>query len=105
MVWLLSMLAMVASCTSESPKPEDAPSEAAQEPVAEAPHVAELDAGILDDLRLGREDVGGGRFIPSTAADQFAATLAKWFGIPDVDLDLVAPHIDNFMQRDLGFMV
>lgn len=53
----------------------------------------------------GDDDVGGGRMIPTTSADQYAATLAKWFGIPDVDLDLVAPHIDNFMQRDLGFMV
>jgi uncharacterized protein (DUF1501 family) len=53
----------------------------------------------------GDEDVGGGRMIPSTSADQFAATLAKWFGIPDTDLDIVAPHIDNFIQRDLGFMV
>ena len=53
----------------------------------------------------GPEDVGGGRIIPSTSSDQYAATLAKWFGIPDVDLDIVAPHIDNFVQRDLGFMV
>ena len=42
---------------------------------------------------------------PTTSADQFAATLAKWFGVPDVDLDIVAPHIGNFTQRDLGFMV
>ena len=53
----------------------------------------------------GPDDVGGGRLIPTTSADQYAATLAKWFGIPDLDLDLVAPHIDNFTQRDLGFMV
>jgi len=53
----------------------------------------------------GADDVGGGRMIPTTSADQFAATLAKWFGIPDVDLDIVAPNIDNFVQRDLGFMV
>jgi uncharacterized protein (DUF1501 family) len=53
----------------------------------------------------GNDDVGGGRMIPTTSADQFAATLATWFGIPDVDLDIVAPHIDNFVQRDLGFMV
>ena len=53
----------------------------------------------------GADDVGGGRLIPTTSADQFAATLAKWFGIPDADLDIVAPHIDNFVQRDLGFMV
>ncbi len=52
----------------------------------------------------GPEDVGGGRFIPSTSADQYAATLARWFGIPDTDLDVVAPNLVNFTQRDLGFM-
>ena len=53
----------------------------------------------------GPEDVGGGRMIPSTAADQYAATLARWFGIADVDLDVVAPNLGNFAQRDLGFMI
>lgn len=52
----------------------------------------------------GDEDVGGGRMIPSTSADQYAATLAKWFGISDVDLDVVAPHLTNFTVRDLGFL-
>ncbi|MGB5689647.1 MAG: DUF1501 domain-containing protein [Woeseiaceae bacterium] len=53
----------------------------------------------------GPEDVGGGRMIPSTSADQYAATLARWFGIPDADLDVVAPNLGNFAQRDLGFMI
>jgi uncharacterized protein (DUF1501 family) len=53
----------------------------------------------------GPDDVGGGRMIPTTSADQFAATLATWFGVPAADLDIVAPHIGNFPQRDLGFMV
>jgi len=53
----------------------------------------------------GPEDVGGGRMIPSTSADQYAATLARWFGIPDSDLDIVGPNLSNFIQRDLGFMV
>ncbi|MDH3351432.1 MAG: DUF1501 domain-containing protein, partial [Gammaproteobacteria bacterium] len=62
--------------------------------------------GTYPVLQIGGEDdVGGGRMIPTTSADQYAATLARWFGIPDVDLDIVAPHIDNFVQRDLGFMV
>ena len=52
----------------------------------------------------GPEDVGGGRMIPTTSADQYAATLARWFGIPDADLDIVAPNLANFTQRDLGFM-
>ncbi len=53
----------------------------------------------------GAEDVGGGRMIPSISADQYAATLAKWFGIPDIELDIVAPNLSNFAQRDLGFMI
>ena len=53
----------------------------------------------------GAEDVGGGRMIPSTSADQYAATLARWFGIDDADLGAVAPHLDNFAVRDLGFLV
>jgi len=53
----------------------------------------------------GPEDVAGGRMIPSTSADQYAATLAKWFGIPDADLDVVAPNLINFAARDLGFMI
>jgi len=53
----------------------------------------------------GELDVGGGRIIPSLSADQYAATLARWFGIPIGDLPTVAPHIDNFAQTDLGFLV
>lgn len=53
----------------------------------------------------GPDDVGGGRFIPTTSSDQYAATLARWFGVGDADLARVAPHIDNFVERDLGFML
>ncbi len=49
-------------------------------------------------------DVGGGRFIPTTSADQYAATLARWFGVADADLHLVAPNINNFPLRNLGFL-
>ena len=62
--------------------------------------------GVYPSLEIGGpEDVGGGRIIPSTSADQYAATLAKWFGIPDTQLDIVAPNLSNFAQRDLGFMI
>jgi uncharacterized protein (DUF1501 family) len=53
----------------------------------------------------GPEDVGGGRMIPAVSSDQYAATLAKWFGVPDASLATVAPHINNFAQRDLGLFV
>jgi uncharacterized protein (DUF1501 family) len=53
----------------------------------------------------GPDDVGGGRIIPTTSADQYAATLARWFGVSDANLSQVAPSIDNFAQRDLGFLI
>jgi uncharacterized protein (DUF1501 family) len=49
-------------------------------------------------------EIGGGRHIPTTSADQYAATLARWFGVQDADLSKVAPSIGNFTQRDVGFM-
>jgi len=62
--------------------------------------------GTYPDLALdSNDDVGGGRLIPTTSADQYAATLAKWFGIDDVDLSMVAPNIGNFGVRDLGFLI
>ena len=61
--------------------------------------------GTYPELQIGGpEDVGGGRFIPSTSADQYAATLSRWFGIPDSELDSVAPNLANFAVRDLGFL-
>lgn len=50
-------------------------------------------------------EIGGGRIIPTVSADQYAATLARWFGVTDTDLVKVAPSINNFTQRDLGFLV
>lgn len=61
--------------------------------------------GDYPSLELGSDvDVGGGRMIPTTSSDQYAATLARWFGVNDNELDLVAPNIGNFAQSDLGFM-
>jgi uncharacterized protein (DUF1501 family) len=57
-------------------------------------------------LEIGAaNDVGGGRFIPAVSSDQYAATLARWFGIDDAQMSLIAPNLGNFAQRDLGFMV
>lgn len=49
-------------------------------------------------------EIGGGRIIPTVSVDQYAATLARWFGVADADLAKVAPSIGNFAQRDLGFL-
>ena len=56
-------------------------------------------------LEIGSvQDVGGGRFIPTVSADQYAATLASWFGVQDSQLSQVAPSIGNFALRNLGFV-
>ncbi len=61
--------------------------------------------GTYPSLALnGPQDVGGGRLIPTTSADQYAGTLARWFGVSDANLPQVAPNVNNFAQPLLGFL-
>lgn len=46
-----------------------------------------------------------GRIIPSVAIEQYAGTLARWFGLAETDIGLVFPNIANFSTSNLGFMV
>ena len=52
--------------------------------------------------------VGQGSLLPSTSVDQYAATLAKWFGVDPSEMPSVLPKIVNFggagYPVDLGFM-
>lgn len=56
--------------------------------------------------------VGQGRLLPTTSVDQFAATLARWFGASDAELHGALPNLGHFGARggrpdyptDLGFM-
>ncbi len=52
----------------------------------------------------GPDDVGQGRLLPSTSVDQYAATLATWFGISDSQMSTVLPYIGNYSNRNLGFV-
>jgi len=52
----------------------------------------------------GPDDTNTGRWIPSTAIDQYCATLASWFGVTNTDLNTVFPNLNRFPTRDLGFM-
>ena len=52
----------------------------------------------------GPDDTSTGRWIPTTAVDQYAATLASWFGVSNTDLPTVFPNLGRFASSNLGFM-
>lgn len=62
--------------------------------------------GAYPTLALAGPDDSGsnGRWVPSTASCQYAATLAQWFGVPSVSLPTVFPTIANFSTSNLGFV-
>ena len=45
-----------------------------------------------------------GRWIPTTAVDQYGATLARWFGAGPKELAAVFPNLAQFAPADLGFL-
>ncbi|MBI0475319.1 DUF1501 domain-containing protein [Sphingomonas sp. MA1305] len=51
-------------------------------------------------------DVGQGRLLPTISVDQYAATLASWFGVGNGDLATVLPNMGNYNQSswNLGFV-
>jgi len=66
--------------------------------------------GLYPNLALGGPDDtdGGssprGRWIPTTSVEQYAATLAAWYGLSSADLTTVFPLIGHFSTSNLGFM-
>lgn len=53
----------------------------------------------------GPDDVTGrGVWLPSTSLDQYGATIASWFGVPDASLTTVFPNLANFSKPKLAFL-
>ncbi|MCX7557452.1 DUF1501 domain-containing protein [Xanthomonadaceae bacterium JHOS43] len=68
-------------------------------------------------LSAGSDDAGWGQIIPTLATDQYAATLARWFGASESHIDLILPSLAGpnpvfgpatggyvGSHRDLGFL-
>ena len=62
--------------------------------------------GTFPNLTLGGPDDSGsnGRWVPSTASAQYAATLASWFGVSAAQMSTVFPNIGAFSSSNLGFV-
>jgi uncharacterized protein (DUF1501 family) len=64
--------------------------------------------GRFPEIGLNTNDTVGtssGNLIPQISVDQIGATLAKWFGIADTEMNSIFPNLQNFgTLRDLGFM-
>lgn len=66
--------------------------------------------GTYPTLALGgpNDTDGGtsprGRWIPTTSVEQYAATLATWYGLSTADLSAVFPLIGRFPTANLGFL-
>jgi uncharacterized protein (DUF1501 family) len=52
----------------------------------------------------GPDDTSTGRWIPTTACDQYFSTLATWFGVDNSNLTTVFPNIGRFSSPNLGFI-
>jgi len=62
--------------------------------------------GTFPTLALGGPNDAdqNGRWIPTTALDQYAATLAAWFGVSAANLPSIFPNLVNFSTSNLGFL-
>ena len=62
--------------------------------------------GAMPSLRASNnpDDTGYGQIIPTTALDQYAATLAAWFGVSASDIADIFPALSRFDTPDLRFL-
>jgi uncharacterized protein (DUF1501 family) len=62
--------------------------------------------GKMPTLEVGGPDDAGdeGRWIPTIAVDQYAATLSTWLGANQTELASVLPNLTAFSPSTLGFV-
>ena len=62
--------------------------------------------GTFPSLVLGGPDDANtrGTLVPTTSVDQYAATMAQWFGVSPANLPSIFPYVSNFPTSNLGFL-
>lgn len=62
--------------------------------------------GTFPTLALNGPDDSGtnGRWVPTTGSVQYAATLARWFGVSPTQMSTIFPNIGSFPTTNLGFI-
>lgn len=71
-----------------------------------------ISVGNSTTLAQDQWHVGQGRLLPSTSVDQYAATLAAWFGVEPGEMNSILPNLRQFgapagrldYPQNLGFM-
>jgi uncharacterized protein (DUF1501 family) len=68
--------------------------------------MAGVNGSVFPELQLGglSDTDNRGRWIPTVSVEQYAATLASWFGVSGSDLPIVFPNIGRFSSSNIGFM-
>lgn len=59
--------------------------------------------GTMPELAIGsNDDIGEGRIIPTTSVDQYAASLAGWYGLTQSQISETFPNLSNFNDQTLS---
>jgi len=63
-----------------------------------------IKVGEIPDWTLGGDDdiSTKGRIIPTISTEQYLATITKWFGVDESQMDILFPNLKNFESRDIG---
>lgn len=62
--------------------------------------------GQFPSLALGGPDDANtrGTIVPTLSVDQYAATLAQWFGVSAANVPGIFPNVSNFPTANIGFL-
>jgi uncharacterized protein (DUF1501 family) len=58
----------------------------------------------IDQGSFQNPDMLGNILIPTMSVDQYGATIGRWLGLTEGQLDSIFPNLRNFSSRNVGFM-